>query len=398
MKKETLYTKDSIGNIRYWKIEAKFDSYVTEYGVLFTSNPQILYNSIAKNENLRKHTVEQVIDSLWKEKHKSGYKTIRDLVPEIIDDQLEPEDLYLILDRLSSDRTDENNCYKPMKAQPYKIGCMKFPCIVQPKINGVRNVAFKTLDNKGLFGKDDIIKFLSKEGNEYKIKHLTSQLNDLEYNIVLDGELYIPGVQVTTIGGSARNENNPYHNNLSYLIFDLAIKLLCQIERSELLNELDLKNVSRYNTDDFCKLNKTKRLAVGIHIVPFEIVSNERDLERYYHMYLDAGFEGLIARDIEAMYKFGQRPQTMRKLKEIYDSEFVILDIYYSEKGNVIFTCKNDTNDLQFNVDGTKEYLQDEYVINKHNYIGKSATIEFRERTINNLPFHTTLIAIRDYE
>ena len=89
----------------------------------------------------------------------------------------------------------------------------------------------------------------------------------------------------------------------------------------------------------------------------------------------------------------------MRKCKLFDDAEFIILDIVAGEvDSKPIFVCRNNINDLPFRVDGIAEYLDKKYITNKSKYVGQLATITFGERTINQLPFHTTLIGIRDYE
>ena len=42
-------------------------------------------------------------------------------------------------------------------------------------------------------------------------------------NMVFDGEIYIRGEKVTSIGGAARNPRNPIHEKLQFVNFDLSI-------------------------------------------------------------------------------------------------------------------------------------------------------------------------------
>ena len=402
--KDILYIKDQLNKIRYWCIFTDNNKYHIEFGVFNTDDPIKINCIINEGKNIGKSnetTPEQQclkeVESIYKDKHKKGYKSCKDL--NLIEHALLPTSLYNELNELlSKDRTDLNNCYKPMKAQKYETGCMSFPCLIQPKINGVRATISNYFKVSELFSDTKYTRILSKEGNEYIIHHLSAFLHDLENNIVLDGELYIPHKEVTTIGGAARNTSNEYHESLSYMLFDLAIPNISQIERYNMLNNITLKHITTYNIDDFCTLNKTKRLPIGIHLVPSIMCMNENDIIKWTKLFIESGFEGGIIRDIHADYRFGQRPKTMRKLKYFQDAEFIILDIFLSEKGQVIFKCKNDLNDLTFNVDGVKEFLEMNMIKDKQLYIGKPATVQFYERTINQLPFHTTLVAIRDYE
>lgn len=52
--------------------------------------------------------------------------------------------------------------------------------------------------------------------------------------MVFDGEIYIRGEKVTTIGGAARNPKNIYHEKLQFVNFDLSIPDLTNRERDKL--------------------------------------------------------------------------------------------------------------------------------------------------------------------
>ena len=64
---------------------------------------------------------------------------------------------------------------------------------------------------------------------------------------------------------------------------------------------------------------------------------------------------------------------------------------------SVVLMCKNDINDLTFEstVVGT---VEERKAIIDNPPIGKMVTIKFYERTKNGIPFHSNVIAIRDYE
>ncbi len=409
--KDILYIKDQLGKIREWYLTYNDSTYIKNYGIL---NGETIFSitNVTDGKNIGKSNEtsisQQVLkecESEYKRQIKLGYKSLQSL-QSLNHQYIAPNsDIYSFLNStLSSSKTDENNYLKPMKAM--QRGDIKFPAICQPKINGVRATG-KTIDlQDDLFGNKSNFQFKSKEGMIYDINHLHNlgcKFTELNKDIILDGEIYISSEHVTTIGGAARNPVNSKFKDLAYIIFDLSIPSVSQIERLNMIEELAYILNSDYvftpSIDEFLKWNKENRLKSAIFICPYVIVNSKEEILEWTNKFIEFGFEGAIVRDMNAEYKFGSRAKTMVKYKKFDDAEFKILDIIAGEKdGKSIFICKNDINDLTFRVDGIREYLHTKYIINKQDYIGKLATVKFYERTINELPFHTTLIGIRDYE
>lgn len=403
--KEKLYIKDQLGKVREWYIHYDETKYVKHYGVLngetITSITEVKEgkNIGKKNQTSIAQQVLKECESEYKEQEQKGYKSLSTLNYQFAGGSSKIENFLNAV--LSSSKTGTDDYIKPMKAQKYEPGCMKLPCFAQPKINGVRcTVKLHTISD-GLFGEKKEIQLRSKEGLRYEVKHLEEEFAQYikDDNIVIDGELYIADQPVTSIGGAARNKSNPLNSQLGFIAFDLSIPVLTQEERiNELLNIFN-NNLIRLGLIRFCDYNKGKLLKTNIFLIPTFEISKEEDIITWRNQFIFYKFEGIILRDKEATYKFGSRAKTMRKYKLKEDAEFQILDIIPGDKdGKPIFVCKNDVNDLTFRVDGTVEYLHPDFIIHKADHIGKLATVEFFERTINQLPFHCTLIGIRDYE
>lgn len=419
MKGNYLFKRDIKGNVLYWKIDSEINDngivFFHYYGMLHNFNTGSTFNHYSCSvpvSDLKKLSSseakikqKQVFDREYKSKLKKGYKNY-----QIIDDKINNNDkidLKVFIENVvDKTNTDINEFAQPMKCQKFEVNKMNFPLLGQPKYNGVRCIVFKDIFSVNLFSTNKI-KILSKEGIEYKVEPF---LEDRLYNIllylekelgisnpILDGELYIPNVQVTTIAGAARNINNEYNKKLQYVIFDLAIENVIQFERL-----LHIKSL-------------TERLLVPVHnnqisvpsifVSPIEYIYSDHGALEYLQECLALGYEGAVVREIESEYAFGQRPKFIRKLKKFIDEEFEIIDVVkYNDDGNKIgfgvkFVCKNNTNDLIFEsvVIGNYETRLN-YFNNKENIIGKNATIKFYERTKNDIPFHSNVIAIRDYE
>ena len=257
---EVLYKRDLTGGlVRWWgRVEKVTNSDGTVslrlayyYGKVNGAETSSYSPVIkAKSKKTDREQAEFELNSVYERHKKQGYKSLSDLGISPLDYLTNADDLFAEIDkRLPKYNTDANNCVKPMKAQKFVIGKFEYPCIAQPKINGVRAVVmleeFTPTDLFSLEGfvRDDkhyhtVIK--TKEGLTYRIWHIEQLFNDFynsfpEYaNMVFDGEIYIRGEKVTTIGGAARNPKNIYHEKLQFVNFDLSIPDLTNRERDKL--------------------------------------------------------------------------------------------------------------------------------------------------------------------
>ena len=257
---EVLYKRDLTGGlVRWWgRVEKVTNSDGTVslrlayyYGKVNGAETSSYSPVIkAKSKKTDREQAEFELNSVYERHKKQGYKSLSDLDISPLDYLTNADDLFAEIDkRLPKYNTDANNCVKPMKAQKFAIGKFDYPCIAQPKINGVRAVVmleeFTPTDLFSLEGfvRDDkhyhtVIK--TKEGLIYRIWHIEQLFNDFydsfpEYaNMVFDGEIYIRGEKVTTIGGAARNPRNPLHDKLQFVNFDLSIPDLTNKERDKL--------------------------------------------------------------------------------------------------------------------------------------------------------------------
>lgn len=365
-----------------------------------------------KNETTSYQQATKELKSIYERQKKKGYKSWEDIAKDKTFDYPYngwSGNKYEVLNKfLPKYNTDANNCIKPMKCQKFQIGKFNYPCIIQPKINGVRaTIGYYKTDGSDLFEPAFKTIIRSKEGLEYKIKHIEDIFNRFyeKYpnyqDIIFDGELYIHSQVVTSIGGAARNPNNELHNKLSFVIFDLSIPILTNMERDKLRDKI---------STEFIRFNNVTKTNVHSQFINSSIIFLESDLclsdeqsLSYMEDYIKDGFEGAVIRDFNAEYCFGQRPKTMMKLKKFDDSEFKVIDIY--SKGNpddkvgftIIYKLQNDINDEIFECNGTGT-VEEKVKILENKPIGKFATVKFYERTKNGIPFHANVIGIRDYE
>lgn len=437
---EVLYKRDLTGNVvRWW---ARIERAVTSdeasglrlayyYGRLSGSETVSFSDIIkAKSKKTDREQAEFELASVYERHKKKGYKSLTDLGLNPLDYLNDIIPLWNEIEkRLPKYNTDANNCIKPMKCQKFAIGKFYYPAIIQPKINGVRAVVlleeFTPTDLFSMEGfvRDDkhyhaVIK--TKEGLVYNIWHIEQLFNHLyqafpEYaNVAFDGEIYIRGEKVTSIGGAARNSRNPLHEKLQFVNFDLSVPDLSNADRDELRFKIWRDYTAKFTSSahNIMAGRIWENLSIEGHFMwdgfTLVVLNSDKcwdDNQALFYMQkaIEHGFEGAVIRDVGAEYKFGSRPATMMKLKKFDDAEFECIGVEHTGNPddkigfNVRLVLKNDINDLVFSCTLTGTVNERLDILNNPP-IGKSVTVKFYERTKNGLPFHANVVGIRDYE
>lgn len=437
---ETLYKRDATGHVIQWygsiirETDANGVSYLKlgyYYGRVGThGNSSYSDKIVAKSKKTNIEQAEFELNSAFERRKKKGYKTASDLG---INRELFLNDvpaLWKEIDKqLPKYNTDANNCIKPMKCQKFVIGKMQYPCIIQPKINGVRAVILlEEFIPKDLFcnegfeidGKHYHAVIKTKEGLVYKIWHIEQIFNHLyesfpQYRqIAFDGEIYIRSEKVTSIGGAARNPKNILHPKLQFVNFDLSIPDLSNKDRDNLRLAIWQNYRAKFarTSHDIMVGKIWESLGISDHKMwdNFSIVVlngwrcwDDNQALSDMQDAINNGFEGAVVRDENAEYAFGSRPSTMMKLKKFDDAEFECIGVEHTGNPddrvgfNVRLVLKNDINDLVFSCTLTGTVNERLDILNNPP-IGKSVTVKFYERTKNGLPFHANVVGIRDYE
>ena len=400
-----LYIKDLHSNIRYWSIIQVEDNIYIEYGRINGNCTQdtIVLSETPNGYKTRDDYVKSVIASRVNSMRRKGYKSLDDL------NITSESQLY---DALTFDLQDKDGALKPMLCSKYND--KKLPTIVgvQPKFNGIRcTIRYEQTNQLDLFTDQTSYEVVirSKQGIKYIIPHIANVFYKiLEENptLIFDGELYIHNrplnyikscVPYETSKGNISEASNPTEE-LCFYNYELAIPKLCLIDRETIRTDIAIEN----NFLDF-KLGETP--TGSIVFVKNEFVNTKENSERLdtlYYTSLKFHYEGTVQKDIGSYYLYGRRTNDWMKRKPTYTTECKVLDIRPKdlEPETALFILLNDINDEIFecNPIGTYEERK-EYLDNKHKYIGKQATVDYKERSgVKQVPFHSNVITIRDYE
>lgn len=196
---------------------------------------------------------------------------------------------------------------KPMLASDLVLEKLKFPLIVQPKIDGVR-----ALNMDGLLTGRSLKQF----GNRF----ITKQFSIPEL-VSLDGEMAAqecthPDLCRITTSALGTHEGEPY---VEWWLFDCLTKNVIHLNYERRYEELNKRLESAYRNAPW--------IAKHLKIVPSAFVKNLDELLQLENNALEFGYEGIIVRAIDGAHKQGRstvREGGLLRLKRFVDFEFRI--------------------------------------------------------------------------
>ena len=387
----------TIGNkIAMWQIQLTDNTVYLTYGTLNDKNDITWITTSASHVNSQK-AKDDYLKRITR-KANSGYIEIQPL------DEIIFSVLYAALPEF---KVDANSFLKPMKAQPFRPNVMKYPALGQAKLNGCRaKLVYLKGENSDLFAEDgNGFALLSKEGIRYNVPHITDHMNGLMYefpdlvNYEFDGEIYCYGEKSTSVTGAARNRKNPLNKHLVFITFDLMTPNMPQSQRIDELKKLATMEVLPILIVEghavACYDMGTTYTFLPIYILDTFIVKDDETAQEIRDRLIKYQYEGIILRDMDEEYHFGQRPSTMLKWKKELYAMFEVVDIVPRNETDGIpqFVLKNDLNDNVFDASMTgSNLIKFSIMERKQDLIGTKVLLKFYERTINEQPFHHNVL------
>jgi hypothetical protein len=416
----TLYNIDSKERVRIWDIyvELKSDSGQIDINNKYISNNEIhelkkTYSNLQVEIYTKTGIVDMKITKSAPTIINNGKNIGKSNETNIITQALiESRSKYLkkidsgYLLSINESKINDQVMPYPMALHRYDLHNhkIKYPCYIQPKLDGIRLIAYydKTIDS--IVFKSRKLKDIS--GFDYIKKELKSKLKKYP-NIFLDGELYCHGLELQAISGIVRNEEKSAINKLlSFNIFDCF-----DINNPswKFQDRIVFVNENWEFQDRMCFINKiteTNKYAVSVLT---EEVNSEECGNELYKKYISAQYEGIVYKNKNGLYKYSfnkeHRSYDVLKRKQQFDDEFKIVDYTTGTKGksvgSIIFimaTKKGKTFHVTPNI--TQEEQKRMYKIAKENfdgeYFGKMATIRYDDLSNDDVPLRAKFISIRE--
>jgi DNA ligase-1 len=397
-----LYSFAKNGKVKHyqaWYVEAAgMNIITTAAGYLGgkMTEKQTLCKRGLQGRSLNEQTV-LMLDAKVSKKKDEGYKTAKEYDDRFFDGNgigLTGNDILFMQmvqadDSVPKYETNRDWLPLPMLAQPFKEKKHKPPYFIQPKLDGVRCIA-SLVDGK--------VVLMSRGGQYYVMPHIERELTkifDKYPDLVLDGELYTHGMPLERISGIARTALNKSGTQkdmfdsekslVDYHVYDIVSSDPQKIRLQNMLEVFQTFTGMRY-----------------IHMVETDIANDMVEAMEYHDRYVDAGYEGLIMREIETPYLVGARGDEMVKVKRFFEDDYTIVGCKVDEKRTVedsfVFQLQdNDGNRFYSRPKGTAAQ-KNKFFAEIDLLIGKKATLRYLDKTVNGLPGKAHVKLIRNYE
>jgi len=201
---------------------------------------------------------------------------------------------------------------KPMLASDWDEGKVRFPCLGQPKVDGVRGLNM----HGGLTGRS--LKL-------FKNRHATSFFSQ-EFFRGFDGELAAahecdPALCRITTSAVGTITGEPF---LLWWLFDYVAGDVGRLRYAERYRALE-RCVRELQSDPDCL-----PWAGHLRVVPSHVVNSMAELEALDEHFLNMGYEGTILRDPDGLHKQGRstaREGGLLRIKRFVDEEGEVLGI-----------------------------------------------------------------------
>ena len=382
---------------KVWQIKTKIDpelnkiTLITESGELgghLKSNQKILSNIKLSSKkgitSLEKYAEEQA-KKLFNNKKKEGYIEYNNNNNNNNENEINNVETPKKIEEENENGINKKitiRKYYPMLAHRYneKKGDIKFPCFVQPKLDGVRCVVVGN-------------KLYSRNGNRFPVlPHIENELKLYnKNNLILDGELFTDDINFEKIVGLVKKYKKSEEDEKNSLKIYLNV-----------FDYIDSKlpfNKRLINLNQFFEKNKNMKY---IKQVKTEECAQEKNIEEFLEKYTKEKYEGLIIRNKSGLYEENTRSVHLQKLKKFIDEEFEIIDYTTPDQGKevgcVIWICKTKEG-KQFSVRPSGNYQERKKLYREaKKYIGKMLTVRYQELTNGHVPRFPVGVTIRDYE
>jgi DNA ligase-1 len=381
-----IFGTDKLGKTRIWQatifiLHGEIAQSVIQHGV-YGGKLQLDSREYTEGKNKGKKNettaLEQCVAETEKKRRdkieKEGYREM--LIPSTIqgregDSREEPRKIFPML----------ANKYDPATASKKRSG-IQFPCFVQPKLDGLRCVAYLA---------NGSVMYQSRTGGIFTaLEHLdgfVKPLLEASPNLVFDGELYTTKIPFEELVGVVKKKTISSEEDrrkiqcVQYHVYDLVIPDAPFRERLERLQTI----VSNTNT--------------GVIPVSTYIVNSPAEFKEKFGEFVAQGYEGIMLRNTEGKYQENYRSNDLVKYKEFFEAEYPIVDFKEAagrDAGTVIWECETPEG-RRFSVRprGTLE-MRKRWFESAKSLVGRQLTVIYQELSEMGVPRFPVGKAIRD--
>ena len=337
-----LLGKASTGKFRWWSCECDEEWHEPEHGYIIqrsygqvrgktTLSPAIIVDK-TKQKRTWKEQLELQYNSEVKKYLDKGYVKVDKHPNDYSEDELN--------EIFGEVKTNQYGVIKPMLAkQADKVTNKKIfdkEWLASRKLDGVRCL---------MYYKDGEVHTASRGGEhyDYSTEHIRTNpslvsLFERNPNIILDGELFRRFKSLQQISGAARMEKNAYECDwLQYWIYDCYIP---EVKASNRIKKLE--EIAKDYSIPIYHSPKEDELNTSIFILEHIKVSGWDNIEALHDTYVSEGFEGVVIRNPDKLYKPGGRTNDMIKIKKYKSEDFKVIGYKLGLRGSedMTFICE----------------------------------------------------------
>ena len=277
--------------------------------------------------------------------------------------------------------------YEPLSSKNKKSDIV-FPCYVQPKLDGLRCICYMVPNGSS---NEPRVMAQSRTGAYFEtVEHICAELRPIllqNPGLILDGELYTTELPFEELAGLIKrkkaSDTNVNRQCIKYHIYDVVVDGVPYSERHARI-------VGAISKADKCH---------HLEVVHTQLIHNANEFKQAFGEYVAAGYEGIMLRNVDGMYRQNYRSHDLQKYKEFVESEYPIVGFKEADgrdKGTVVWVCATDEC-RQFSVRprGTQEQRR-QWFQDGPQHVGKLLTVIYQELSELNVPRFPVGKAIRD--
>ena len=327
---------------------------------------------------------------LVKEKLDKGYREI-----EKDPDEYSESELNKILGGVV---TSQNGVPKPMLAkQVDKVTNTKIfdrEWYASRKIDGLRCLIYMGEDGKLHTASRGAMDY---DASMYEILSNQTLIGLFKENkgLIMDGEAYHHGLSLQQLNSIARTQKTATdYSILQFYWYDVVDVNSTFDERWAYMNDIkDAYNLS------FDPEKIFKRDELRIQFVPQQLVSGYDNMLKLHNQYVEEGWEGLVIRDPDVVYRPNGRTNDMIKIKVYKSEDFLVTGYELGLRGSedMVFICET-SDGKEFKAKPLGDRLQkEEYVENFDSlYKGHVGECKFFYYSDDGVPLQPCFKAFRD--
>lgn len=359
-----------------------------QYKGKITKQPNLIVDKGLAGRSLKDQYILR-FNHLVKEKKDKGYREI-----EKDPDEYSESELNKFLGEII---TGQNNVPKPMLAkQVDKVTNLKIfdrDWYASRKIDGLRALIY--------MGDDGKLHTASRGAMNYdaammEILDNNDLINIFKENpgLIMDGECYHHGYTLQQLNSVARTQKTAVdYEVLQFYWYDIVDTNSTFDERFAFMQDIkDQLNLSFDPEKEF------EDEELRIQFVPQKLVSGYDNMMELHNQFVAEGWEGLVVRDPDKVYRPNGRTNDMIKIKKYQSAEFLVVGYELGLRGNedMVFICQmEDGRTFKAKPHGDRAQ-KDWYIENfDSECLNHYATVKYFYMSDDNIPLQPSVSNIR---